>query len=71
MELLGMRPLVVKDFTPELKLLLTVLFGNTPSNDIDQQLAHLTHMISFFAFQSEKKVKQYSKVELDILRFLL
>ena len=38
MELLGMRPLVVKDFTPELKLLLTVLFGNTPSNDVNQQL---------------------------------
>jgi hypothetical protein len=36
-----MSPLVVKDFTPELELLLMVLLGNTPSNDIDQQIVHL------------------------------
>jgi hypothetical protein len=36
-----MRPLVVQDFTPKLKLLLAIPFGNTPSNDIDQQAVTL------------------------------
>jgi hypothetical protein len=35
-----MRPLVVQNFTPKLKLLLTVLLRNTPSNDINQQSVH-------------------------------
>jgi hypothetical protein len=45
MELLGMSPLVVRDFTPELKLLLTVLFRDTPSDSINQQLLHLLDTI--------------------------